>query len=82
MIMDCARYRVHVPILAERTKEMTPEERAEFIGIYSCYTHVPIIVIACFMGEPYGVTEDLRQHIELIKAFYGIKAVRNTTCNP
>lgn len=79
MTIDCDRYRVNVPVIAELTKDMDEEERLEFIATFSAGSHVPIIAVACYIGELYGVSEALQFYLNSLILFYRVSEVKNTS---
>lgn len=58
-------------------KEKTPEERVEAIGKLAIITGVPIVIVAVYIGELYGFTEQLNGKLVQLKAFYHIDDIEN-----
>lgn len=77
MTLDANIYRLNTKSIELLTIEKTPQERMEFIGNLAIITGVPIIVVACYMGELYGFTDELNNKIKRLMDFYTIKEVLN-----
>lgn len=77
MTLDADHYRVNIPSIKLILEDKTPVERAEFIGNIAVITGVPIIIVACYVGEIYGFTSELDQMIQRLMSFYTIKEVLN-----
>lgn len=79
MTLDCDIYRINVKLIKQLADAQPAEERLQsrYIGLLALTTGVPIIIVACYLGELYGFTEELNAFIERLKAFYKIKQVNN-----
>lgn len=77
MTLDADHYRVNVSAIKNMLKEKSDAERMEAIGVISVSTGVPIIVVCCYVGELFGFSEELKQRIETLKAFYHVTEVLN-----
>lgn len=77
MTLDANIYRLNTKSIELLTIEKTPQERMEFIGNLAIITGVPIIIVACYMGELYGFTDELNNKIKRLMDFYTIKEVLN-----
>lgn len=77
MVLDADKYRVNVKPIKELTIDQTPEERIKFLSMLAVSTGVPIIIVACYVGELYGFSPELNAYIERLKNFYTIKEVLN-----
>lgn len=77
MTLDANIYRLNTKSIELLTREKTPQERMEFIGNLAIITGVPIIIVACYMGELYGFTDELNNKIKRLMDFYTIKEVLN-----
>lgn len=76
MVLDADKYRVNMKVVESMMYEKkTPKDRMEFIGAIAVATGVPIIVVACYVGEIFGFTEELKAFIERLKAFYHITEI-------
>lgn len=77
MKLDADMYRLNVPSIRLITEDKTPAERLTFIGNMAIITGVPIIVVACYMGEIYGFSDELKAKIAKLMEFYTIKEILN-----
>lgn len=76
MTLDANKYRVNVKVVESMMYEKTtPKDRMELIGAISVATGVPIIVVACYVGEIFGFDDKLKDFIERLKAFYHITEI-------
>lgn len=77
MKLDADMYRLNIPSIKLITEDKTTEERLTLIGNLAIITGVPIIVVACYIGELYGFTAELEAKISRLMEFYTIKEVLN-----
>jgi hypothetical protein len=75
MTLDIDKYRVNVPAIRLATEGKSDEEKMRLIGELAVSTLVPIIAVACFVGELYGFDPELRAFIKRLMAFYKITEV-------
>lgn len=81
MTIDCNDYRNNIEYLKNFLKDKSIKEQYEEIGMLSIVTNVPIIVVACYVGELCGFTIDLIDFINRLKTFYTIDKVINVRNN-
>ena len=79
MILDANKYRLNVKYIAAALDDKTTEERYEAIGPLAISTSVPIIIVATYVGELYGLTDELQAFIGRLKDFYTVTEVLNAT---
>lgn len=79
MRLDCDAYRINVKSFKILLDSKTEEERLEYIGALAISSQVPIIVVACYVGELYGFTDSLKRMIAKWAAFYGVDEIANAT---
>lgn len=77
LTIDLAKYRANVRYITSLTCDKTPEERLSAIGLISLSLNVPIIVVACYIGELYGFSPQLNAFIQRLRDFYHIDEVIN-----
>lgn len=77
MTLDANSYRVNIKPIYDMTIEKTPKERLQFLSILAVATGVPIVIVACYLGELYGFDEPLIAQLERLKLFYTVKEVLN-----
>lgn len=77
MKLDADTYRVNIPTIRVLTEDKTQAERIKLIGTIAVITHVPIIIVAHYIGEMYGVTEELKSLLNTLMKFYTIDEVLN-----
>lgn len=78
MILNANDYRINKEVIRQMTIDKTEDERREFLGNLAIATGVPIIVVACYMGELYGFTDRLKATIMRLCEFYTVTDVLNT----
>lgn len=79
MIIDCNKYRHKFDLIIKLAETKPKDKLPEFIGELSSGTYVPVIVVAIFLAEAFGLTDELKRQIQLIKKFYKINSLINTT---
>lgn len=77
LTLDAGLYRTNVKSIEELLRDKTPQERYDFIGNLALITNVPIIIVACYVGELYGFNPQLNAFIERMKEFYSVGDVFN-----
>lgn len=77
MTLDCDKYRVNVEPIRSLVGDKVDPERTDFVGALSLSTGVPIIIVAHYLAELYGMSDVLTSKIETLTKFYGIKRVLN-----
>ncbi len=75
MILDANKYRINIKPISHQLDDKTQQERYDSIGPISVSTGVPIIIVATYVGELYGFTDQLRAFIERLKAFHAVDEV-------
>lgn len=75
--LDADKYRVNEADVFNFTKGKTHEERMQFLGMLAIATNVHIIIVATYVGEIYGFSQDLVDFINRMKLFYNVDKVLN-----
>ena len=77
MILNANKYRINIPKIQSLIDNKPEEKYVIYIGAIALATNVPIIVVACYVGELYGFTEELRNYISRLMQFYCVEEVIN-----
>lgn len=75
MILDLSRYRAAKPAIKSFLDSKDPSVRFDCIGEAAVVTYCPIIAVAHYYGELYGVTPRLLEFISAVMSFYRIEKV-------
>ncbi len=77
MRLDCDAYRINIKSFKILLDDKTEEERLGQIGALAVGSQVPIIVVACYVGELYGFSAELVEIINKLADFYGVDEIIN-----
>jgi hypothetical protein len=75
--LDADKYRLNIKTIKLFLDDKTANQRLELIGRLALMTNVPIIIIAVYIGELYGITEALTNRIAKLKQFYQVNEILN-----
>lgn len=78
-ILDANKYRINFLSIKTFTLNKNKAELLESIGVLAIVTGVPIIIVACYMGEIYGFWHELNLFIERLCQFYQIQDILNVS---
>lgn len=74
--VDLDKYRVNKQYLVTKAGQDL-ENKKKVIGRLAVANHVPIIAVACYIGEEYGFDKELSCMIKKLVKFYDIEAIDN-----
>ncbi len=75
--LDADLYRINIKDIKHFSQHWTPEQRIKDLGMLAVATGVPVIIVATYLGEIYGLTPELIAQIDRLKLFYHIDQVLN-----
>jgi len=74
--LDLDKYRVNKAVIVAAVRN-SRFDKFKVIGQLSLATYVPIIAVACFVGEEFGFDEELKGFIQRLMKFYDIEKIDN-----
>lgn len=74
--VDVNKYRVNKEGILKLI-ESSNYDRFRAISVAAVASHVPVIAVACFVGEKYGFDDELKDFIKKLVQFYDIENIEN-----
>lgn len=75
MILKLSKYRLSAPLIPLWFRNKPDADKLEEVSKIAVATNIPIIVVACYVGEEFGFNTALLDKIERLKTFYRVSGI-------